>query len=691
MLIISDETISRWRAQAQVANADVEWSKRMRALDERRLGVISEMAACLHAFLSGAMPLDAFKTTFDRKTRESWDVFGAKGPNGAMALNMLVKNLADTSELTARLQAVLAVPVSGLDARQRLIDFRDFLDEKVKSGSVKAGEIQAKRSPFWISVWWHVQQPSQWPIFYPSARTSLEDEGLFEATNDWVEGYIRFREAFSGLALAIERSFWDLEHLCVRAGESDGPLAPPPPPPPPGTQRVWLIAPGPGAAHWKQAQKEKNIAIGWGPLGDLMEYSTYQAVLDRLKQDHADGRMPSNDALACWQFSHEVAVGDIVVAKKGRSLVIGWGTVKSGYRFESARGEYAHVHDVDWTTVKEVSPGDKPLVTKTVTEIGQYPALVADIRKALGIQESTTEPSETDNAPAAYTLNDAAQDVFADPKLLQDCLELLGAKSNIVLQGPPGVGKTFLAVRLAYAWIGAKDESRVARVQFHQSYAYEDFVQGFRPTESGGFRRDDGPFLRFCNAALQDQKQRYVLIIDEINRGNLSKILGELMMLLEHDKRSSEWAVRLAYSNKDDEPFFIPANLFIIGTMNTADRSLALVDYALRRRFAFIDVPPSLDSPRFLTTLLARGVPTALAEAIRRRVIALNAAIESDPSLGPGFRIGHSYFCANDHAGLHGEPWYRRVVHTELAPLLREYWYDRKDRADQAVARLLED
>lgn len=223
-------------------------------------------------------------------------------------------------------------------------------------------------------------------------------------------------------------------------------------------------------------------------------------------------------------------------------------------------------------------------------------------------------------------------------------------------------------------------------VQFHPSYAYEDFVQGLRPVETGGFARKDGPFLRFCKDALEDQASPYVLIIDEINRGNVSKIFGELLSLIESEKRSPADAVTLAYAREDEAPFHVPPNLHIIGTMNTADRSLALVDYALRRRFVFVDLPPAFDSDRFETELTRMGVEAALRKRIRTRMVALNEAITKDTSLGAGFRVGHSYFC--QRVDLHDETWLERIIDFEIAPLLREYWFDNPSRADEVLAEL---
>ena len=288
-----------------------------------------------------------------------------------------------------------------------------------------------------------------------------------------------------------------------------------------------------------------------------------------------------------------------------------------------------------------------------------------------------------------YSLDDALNDLFLGRDAVLEMLELLRLKKNLVLQGPPGVGKTFVAKRLAFVLIGRRDEARVRMVQFHPSYSYEDFVQGYRPSDDGGFERKDGVFFDFCKLAEADPEQSYVFIIDEINRGNMSKIFGELMMLIEPDKRGPGYAMPLAYARPDEPLFSVPPNLYLIGMMNTADRSLAMVDYALRRRFAFFTLEPQIESEAFRQYLSARNAPPELIDAIVRGVGVLNAEIAEDKTnLGPGFRIGHSFFTPGD-AAVPDNAWYHRVIRCEIKPLLEEYWFDDPQRAEDWVSHLL--
>lgn len=253
-----------------------------------------------------------------------------------------------------------------------------------------------------------------------------------------------------------------------------------------------------------------------------------------------------------------------------------------------------------------------------------------------------------------------------------------------------------MAERLAYALLGAKDDARLERVQFHQSYSYEDFILGYRPNGTG-FELKTGIFYRFCQRAGNDGNRTHVFVIDEINRGNLSKIFGEALSLIEEDKRG-KLRTALAYGDvnvgidKDADfgtKWTIPPNLILLGLMNTADRSLAVVDYALRRRFVFVDLEPRFDDPKFDAALAGKGLSSTMRENIRNRVKGLNSKIASDKrNLGRGFEIGHSFFCPKDRVQ-NEEQWFRSIINYEIKPLLMEYWFDDQDRAAREVKRLL--
>lgn len=292
---------------------------------------------------------------------------------------------------------------------------------------------------------------------------------------------------------------------------------------------------------------------------------------------------------------------------------------------------------------------------------------------------STTTP--------VYTIEHALADLFVSEAQLRTMLATLRHKQNLILQGAPGVGKSFIAERLAFLLLGQKDRSRVRTLQFHQSYGYEDFIQGWRPTESGGFALRSGHFYEFCRRAQDDPEHDYVLIIDEINRGNLSRIFGELMVLLEPEKRGPGFAMPLTYS--PGETFYVPERLHVVGLMNTADRSLAMVDYALRRRFAFIPLEPGFESANFATVLSQRGAEEALIGRIRARLAEVNRLIAEDTaSLGPGYVIGHSFFVPRGQID-DGESWYRAIVEWEILPLIQEYWVDDPARLERVRGLLL--
>ena len=431
----------------------------------------------------------------------------------------------------------------------------------------------------------------------------------------------------------------------------------------------WLYAPGKGAGMWEKFYQEGIMALGWDEIGNLCDYGSKSEIAQKLSELRGTDSSHSNDALSLWQFCKEMQPGDIVLVKRGRKDIIGMGEVTSDYYYDDSFGDYPHYRKVNWTD-KGHWKNDDAFAMKALTDVTKYTEFVERITTKI-IEDRPEKPDEPPIDPViiyrkpSYTADDFLEEVYMDEQDYETLVSLIRTKKNVILQGAPGVGKTYAAKRLAYSMMGEKDADRVMMVQFHQSYSYEDFIMGFRPSEKG-FELKHGAFYTFCKKAEEDSDNEYFFIIDEVNRGNLSKIFGELFMLIESDKRGIE--LRLLYAN---EKFSVPANVYIIGIMNTADRSLAMLDYALRRRFAFFEMQPGFENDGF------RAYRMALQSDRFNRLIQcvenLNNVIAADESLGEGFRIGHSYFCNLKEAD---EQTLSNIVEFELIPLLKEYWFD---------------
>lgn len=581
-------------------------------------------------------------------------------------------------------------------------------------------------------------------------------------------------------------------------------------------KHYWMYSPGDNAKMWDDNVKNGIMCLGWDELGDLRNFKSREKMRKKMIPIWGAGSH-KNDSLATWQFVNELAIGDIVFAKRGLTHIVGRGTVESDYEYDPRRKEYVHIRRVRWTDIGDWETKGKQAM-KTLTDITSYTDYVQKLNKlidgnkptvhsvaepvqsgyqqywwlvanpkiwslasmkvgeeqdytlynddghkrkifqnflnakpgdiVIGYEASPTKqivclleiPRENDgkalwfkktenlpdpidysvikNTPGLeemeflknqqgsfyklsadeydiiidlirgenpvqkqakipkYTKADFLSQVFVSEKEYDRLSSLLLRKKNLILQGAPGVGKTYAAKRLAYAIMGEMDDNRVMQVQFHQNYSYEDFVMGYKPNEEGGFELKNGMFYRFCKRAAGDREHKYFFIIDEINRGNLSKIFGELLMLIENDYRDKP--IQMSYR---DESFAVPENLYLIGMMNTADRSLAMIDYALRRRFSFFEMKPGFESKAFEKEVKEKK--DAKLDKLVAAIIELNKVIENDDSLGSGFCIGHSYLCNLDK-GYDLE----NIVEYDIIPMLREYWFDNDDRFNQEAQNL---
>lgn len=432
--------------------------------------------------------------------------------------------------------------------------------------------------------------------------------------------------------------------------------------------RYWL-----GGATYEEddvSQKfiDKNVfAMNWAK-----EDIKYTLKDENLLKEIFDKYELTNNARKMFELFLHIKAGDRIAIKatfaKGKISILrikAIGTVQSdakdGYLYDEDLG---HTIPVKWEKTEQFD----------LEGIGGHWGTLSEITKQEDINRIFFGKDETDSPEEdlkTYSKEKFLEEAYIEEDKYNTIVRRLKKKKNIILQGAPGVGKSYLAKRIAYSILGEKDEDKVCMIQFHQSYSYEDFIMGYRPNKNGGFDIVEGIFYKFCKKAIDSPEDKFFFIIDEINRGNLSKIFGELMLLIEEDKRGEKFAMPTIYS---EEKFYIPKNLYIIGLMNTADRSLALIDYALRRRFSFIDIEPAFGenfkkyTDEFKDTNLDKVLDV---------IKVINDDIEADESLGKGFKIGHSYFC-NLSGGDNDE--LMEIIDCEIMPLLEEYWFENNDK-----------
>ncbi|HEY8889665.1 MAG TPA: HI_0552 family protein [Clostridium sp.] len=447
--------------------------------------------------------------------------------------------------------------------------------------------------------------------------------------------------------------------------------------------RYWL-----GGAKYdeKDVSQEfitQNVfGIGW--LGEDIKH----AVGDEKLLENIFGTHDLKDhARKMFNLFFQIKAGDKIAIKstfaKDKTSILrikAIGTVQSdaqnGYLYNE---NLKHTIPVKWENVEQIDLKNVGGHWDTLSEVTNQEHIdrIFFEKNLIEIDKEQIEVS----IPIKYSKEQLLEDAYISDDKYKVIVSRLEKKKNIILQGAPGVGKSYLAKKIAYSIIGTIDECKVQMIQFHQSYSYEDFIMGYRPNKVGGFDIIEGVFYKFCNKAIANPNDKFFFIIDEINRGNLSKIFGELMLLIEADKRGDSFAMSTVYSEK---PFYIPNNLYIIGLMNTADRSLALIDYALRRRFSFIDIEPAFGenfikyTDKFKLTNL---------DKVLNIIRVINDEIEVDESLGKGFKIGHSYFCNLENAD---NAELLEIIDCEIVPLLEEYWIESNDKVKNYSQNLRE-
>ena len=436
----------------------------------------------------------------------------------------------------------------------------------------------------------------------------------------------------------------------------------------------WVIACGINSNQWDNFKDNNLIAIGWDSLGDLSKFKSKQEIFEKLKDERSENDPdPRNDALCCYDFVNSMKVNDIVFVKKGTSKLVAYGKIIGDYKYDENLSEYRNIRSVEWINIKENDID--PITGKTLTNFNKYPDTVEKYLKLM---------ADDNNKDLEFN---GLKDTFFSEEFFNNIIDTLKVKKNIILQGPPGTGKTFISKKIAERITGKKEN--IFSIQFHQSYSYEEFVVGYKPNSEGNFALQKGSLIQVCERAKQNENENFVMFIDEINRANISKVFGELLSLIENDKRGPENAVKILYSENDIN-FYIPSNLYFICAMNTADRSLKMVDYALRRRFSFFEFKPEFDKPEFKNFLKDKNVNAKTIDRIVNNISKVNQQISDDNfELGDGYCIGHSYFCPKGNSSdSFGDQWYEQIIEYEIKPLINEYYFDKPDQAAELIDTL---
>ncbi|WP_320773147.1 McrB family protein [Streptomyces sp. CRN 30] len=459
--------------------------------------------------------------------------------------------------------------------------------------------------------------------------------------------------------------------------------------PRPRNRQVWKIAPGAGARLWDDCLANRRIRVAWDELGSLGQYDTDQDLKEALDQywpQSTGGNLRLARQLLAFR---DVEPGDPIVANRGKSEVLALGTVTDGYTYNTELETHQHVVGVDWdTSYSQLFDSPRHAWQQTFAKVPD--TLWREIRRGREV------PSAEVGAPDAGTDAELSG-------MVRTVMHLLDHKGQVVLQGPPGTGKTRLALSVALALAGHAnqieappedraatlsalssvpedaDAARLTMVTFHPSYGYEDFVEGFKPDPSAdgsglNLTMTDGLFRRVCTAAEKAPDDTFLIVVDEINRGDLPRVLGELITLLELDKRASV-SVTLPTSGRQQT---VPPNVRLIGTMNSADRSVGHIDAAIRRRFAFVDVPPDLD------VLDGEIEGLGLADFLE----GLNAKL--DVAFGPDHLLGQAYLLAGDQPLVTAEQL-SYAFHHEMVPLVSDYCLGQPELLRSVLGTLVDD